>query len=301
MASPPRTQKPDPLGAGLRLLARPNVLAGLSSALLAVLFSVLFSVNSQAQTSQTPPLPRTQITRLEQACNFLAAEKPTDFVLENACARHLETIGQMLRHSTWRDECERNILPGLENLGSYYEQTPGSSEIGVDKLLFLPLGRGHFLIALACSQGAYNTDYLVFTYEDRPHPAQPKLLWFPEIQYSGNHVRLHYTARLTLRDFDARTHSLYHYAKYLGNGSGGNYAEYVIDAKTFMPRLKVWISKADTDHQGNYQFKRGQRPHAKGWQAYPHPAQGKLGAIDQRSKQPFSTHPKIESLPDVPE
>jgi len=246
---------------------------------LAALLVILFPLCTQAQT---PPPPRLQIQQPAQDCNFLAADNPSDFVLEHACARHLQTIGQMLRHSNWQRTCESDIVPNLADLDAYFERAPDDSELGTGRLLFLPLAKGRFLISLACNQGAYNTNYLVFTYEDTPHPAPPKLLWFPEIRYSGKQAHLHYTARVTLRDFDPGTHTLYHYAKYLGDGSGGSYAEYAIDPHTFAPRLKVWISKEDADHKDGYQFVRGQRPHGNDWQTYAYPAQGRLADITPR-------------------
>lgn len=273
--------KPDTSGKKLKL---PGRLLGVHVAPiiapLATLFATPLPLNSQAQT---PPSPRPQIQQPAQDCNFLAADNPRNFALERACARHLQTIGQMLRHSAWQNTCEGDVLPDLRDLDAYFERTPDGREIGTDRLLFLPLGKGRFLIALACNQGAYNTSYLVFTYEETPHPAPPRLLWFPEIRYSGRRAHVHYTAQVTLRDFDPATCTLYHYAKYLGDGSGGSYAEYAIDPHTFTPRLKVWISKEETDHMGSYQFARGRRPHAKGWQTYASPVQGRLADITSRN------------------
>lgn len=215
-----------------------------------------------------PAAARAQID-LPDDCNYTAVE-PGVYSAETACARQLERIGRAFRHSPLWRRCDANIRTDFSRiLSSGYQ---------AHRLKFLPLGGQRFLLAVACNQGAYNASYLFFTYQDQPRSATPKVLLFPEVKDIAGKARIAYTPLVFMREFDPESRTLYHYAKTLGDGTGGDYAEYLIDARRFTPRLKTWISKHPADSRSQYQFEKGQRPQASGWQPYAGEADGCLAA-----------------------
>jgi hypothetical protein len=121
--------------------------------------------------------------------------------------------------------------------------------------------------------GAYNSGTLIFAYDEShrlrekkgdatPEPL-PSLVVFPMLHAAYASTGFSYT--VNARDFDERHAVLYHLDKMIGDGSGGDYAEYKIDRRTFIPTLRRNIFKGYADHEDGYNFSHGEIPRGKDW------------------------------------
>jgi hypothetical protein len=215
-------------------------------------------------------------------------ETPADI-----CANTLLSLEEAIRHSALQCECLQR--PNLQNAAF------GDS---LDRYLeFLPLSKGHFLIKMLCDQGAYNETWLFFAYNESaiipakskdtvPKPV-PQLLVFPTPN-NNSPYKYESSPIIFARYFDSKNASLYTLSKMLGDGSGGYYAEYEINAATFVPTFNLAIYKDFTDNLNGYDFEIDKRPHGKNWIEYKpkHPINGTL--IDLKDLKSTSIFEEIK-------
>jgi len=157
-------------------------------------------------------------------------------------------------------------MEGVKALAMCYDlpELWASSEGIAEGVRLLPLARRHSLIGVRCGHGAYNEAWLLFAWDGRSDTI-PKLILFPRPDPEQDLEEVRQAGAVYMRDFNTASSVLYVLQKLLGDGSGGFYAEYRIDPKTFTPRLVLAISKWDADHENGYNFVRGKRPSGKGW------------------------------------
>ena len=207
--------------------------------------------------------PRSSI-KLPNDCAFVAHSGPYRTIADT-CARMLLRLDKALKSSWLNKECD------IEEFHDLQYVTAGESMH--DFLEFLPLGNGKFLIKLVCSFGAYNSHSLIFAYDESHVQRQkfddsgsrslPSLIVFPRLHAA--YAPSGFSYEVNVRDFEETNAILYHFDKYLGDGSGGIYAEYEINKKTFIPTLRRSVHKDSANYEEKYEFERGRLPKGRDW------------------------------------
>lgn len=149
------------------------------------------------------------------------------------------------KQSSWVDQC--GDWPNLE------AQAQGENVAG---LKFWPLERGHFLVQVRCSSGAYNETSLFFRWNDDSLGGEVQLVVF------GSHDG-EPTARVFARDFDSKQRTLWAFRKLLGDGSGGEYQRFTFEGE--VPVLRESVTKAEADGTNGWNFDRRSTPKGPGW------------------------------------
>lgn len=222
-------------------------------------------------------------------CSFSAHDGEYQTLAE-VCADTLRSLDRVMTTSARRVECQD--WPNLEAVTS----GGGFAHDGMGAVEFLPLSRGRFLLKIRCSGGAYNESFLLFAYDESIRvrllldaggtQAPPPILLFPEVVGSGPTGGL--TGKVFVRHFDRKRLVLYHWAKALGDGSGGVYAEYLVDKIRFVPSMRVAVYKGDADYADPYQFQPGRRPSGKDWRALrpESPLEGRVAEVWDDGMEP---------------
>ena len=200
------------------------------------LFS-LFALHAQAEGRTTIHLP-------EGCAVTAAAEGETN--PPTTCAQMLLLTKKAWQRSTFAQSC--GDAPDLEAAARGEK---------VEGLAFHPFGKGHFLMQVRCTTGAYNETSLFFLWDDRTHELEPPLMLFP---VDGSVPE----ALVFARDFDPKKPTLWELRKELGDGSGGRYRRFGF--KDALPVLEEQISKDGADHVDGYDFSRKKVPHGAKWQ-----------------------------------
>jgi hypothetical protein len=228
---------------------RAPVLLGLM--LIGMFHILIFHGNSNAEQIRYYT-PRSSI-KLPNDCAFVAYSGPYSTIAD-ACARMLLRLDKALKSSWLNTECD------IEEFHDLASVTAGESMH--DFLEFLPLGNGKFLIRLVCSYGPYNSHSLIFAYDesrvrrqkwdDSGSHSLPSLIVFPRLHAA--YAPSGFSYDVNVRDFEEANAILYHFDKYLGDGSGGIYAEYEINKKTFIPTLRRSVHKDSANYEEKYEF-----------------------------------------------
>lgn len=179
--------------------------------------------------------------RLPEGCSFTAGAPAA----ASTCADMLVLLKKTFERSTFKESC--GDWPDLE-AASRGEKVPG--------LAFLPLGRGHFLLQVRCTTGAYNESSLFFLWDDRTHEFAPPLVLFPAEGAVPE-------ALVFARDFDAKRLTLWELRKELGDGSAGRYRRFTFVNE--QPVLDEQVSKDGADHLDPYDFSRKAAPRGAKW------------------------------------
>jgi len=208
--------------------------------------------------------PRLSI-ELPDGCAFVAhgGSYPD---LADICAQMLADVRKILMQSWLGQECDEYVFQELE-------YAPVGHPMSI-YLKFVPVARGKFLMNLVCDIGAYNWNVLMLAYDESrirkqpsgnpvPNRVLPSLIIFPRLD--SKYFPSGFSYEVNTRDFDRKHAILYHYDKYLGDGSGGIYDEYSINRSTFIPTLKRSIHKDSANYEQKYQFERGKLPHGPDW------------------------------------
>ena len=225
-------------------------------------------------------------------CVFDAAEPGPTIPFSHICAYDVMRLNAYLQSSSLKETCF--TLQNFSDIWTGRDQSPYIS--------FRTLKPGEFLLEIICGMGAYNASYLTFVYKPKlladirdetadirnemgsvyqPPPPNDKkspildynifsLLIFPFIASDDKRVVFDY--RPYTRDYDSWNKVLYHYRKYLGDGSGGDYAEYDLSGPDYLPVLRKTIRKRFADYDDTYQFERHKIPTGKDWKRLPIPA-----------------------------
>jgi hypothetical protein len=220
--------------------------------------------SGSAFADSPPRYPLRNSINLPDDCAF-EAHDPGYETLSDICAETLLAIDALLKKSWLRETCWDNVVPDLS--------AAAVGESMGDRLGFLPLGQGRFLIEVLCIEGAYNVGFLMFAYDEatkipvildeKASQPLPPLVIFPMLH--APEAPNGFSYMVNARDFDTRHAVLYHLDKTIGDGSGGEYAEYLINRNTFIPTLRRSIFKSYADHEDGYNFTRGEIPRGKDW------------------------------------
>jgi hypothetical protein len=235
-----------------------------SNATTYVLFVCCCLASGSALADSPPRYPLRNSINLPDDCAFDAHE-PGYETLSDICAKTLLAIDALLKKFWLRETCQDDVVPDLS--------VAAVGESMDDRLGFLALGQGRFLIEVLCIEGAYNVGFHMFAYDEATkipvildekasQPLAP-LVIFPMLH--APEAPNGFSYMVNARDFDDRRAVLYHLDKMIGDGSGGDYAEYGINRKTFIPTLRRSMYKEDADHEDGYNFGRGELPHGKDW------------------------------------
>jgi hypothetical protein len=208
-------------------------------------------------------MPRKSI-QLPNGCAFVAHSGQYK-TLADIYAETLLALDKALKTSWLGKECDVDQFRDLKYVTAGVPMN--------DWFEFIPVGDGRFLIKLVCSIGAYNWWTLVFAYDESHIPREkvgvtaphslPALIIFPI--FHAHYAPSNFIYAINMRDLDRKYLTLFHYDKMLGDGSGGIYAEYRIDRRTFIPALRRSMHKDFADHEETYDFERGKLPRGKDW------------------------------------
>ncbi|MGA7831826.1 MAG: STY0301 family protein [Terracidiphilus sp.] len=232
---------------------------------------------SQAQTA--PKYRPREVIKLPDDCVFIAHDGDYE-TQADICAETVYALYKSIKNSEIYKQCNNDFFPDLEGMDKDNEAVLVAKlyEDGLmDRLAFLSLGKGRFLMKVMCTEGAYNEGTFLFAYDEAGidpskigdsyglQPAPPLIVFTTMLDDRHSVPFKGFVSLLNLRDYDPRSFTLYHFGKMLGDGSGGDYAEYRINPETFIPTLQRSIYKANADNKDPYNFDRGQLPRGKDW------------------------------------
>lgn len=228
-----------------------------------------------AGNAQAHAEPRTKIA-LPDGCAFIAhggkAATPAD-----RCAAMLVALQQSYERSPLKATCD--AWPAL-----------GDAAVGTavpdDRLRFIPLRPGRFLMQVLCTHGAYNAKYLFFAYDETQPVAKawtpdsatlPPLIVFPSHPVFQNDPEMaHWSVApheplVFARAVDARTATITAFAKGIGDGRIGYYTRYRVDRRSFLPTLTLTAVRNDGKAAEGVAFSAHREPRGEGWQRYVRP------------------------------